>query len=122
MTFLCEHHVRTVSEKFEDIEDNLDNFEGNDIVGNYIEDTDDLRTQLNSESEKESSNVIQNHVINKVEHDIIKVIAQNKSTILIHQKDVPEKEVKTQADDTTWSIFQFIKNVIKLPFIILSNQ
>ena len=120
---MCEHHVRAVSEKFEDIEHNLDNFEGNDIVGNYIEDTDDLRTQLNSESEKESSNVIQNHMINEVEHDIIKVIAQNKSTILIHQKDVPEKEVKNQADDdTTWSIFQFIKNVIKLPFLILSNQ
>ena len=124
MTFLCEYHVWTVSEEFEDIEDDINNLEGNDIDGNFVGEIDDLRTELNSESKKDTSNVIQNHmsIINEVEPDIIKVITQNKSTILTHQKNVPEKEEKNQSDDTTWSIFQFIKNMIKLPFLILSNQ
>ena len=99
MTFICEHHVRTAIEEYShgDIENDIDYMEVN-----HIEEISDQKSK---------------------EDDTSKVIAQNKSSMVIQSKEVPENEVETKVDETTtWSIFQFIKNMIKLPFLILSNQ
>jgi len=100
MTFICEHHGRTAAiEEYShrDIENDIDYMEVN-----HIEEISDQKSK---------------------EDDISKVIAQNESSMVIQSKEVPENEVETKFDETTtWSIFQFIKNMIKLPFLILSNQ
>ena len=49
----------------------------------------------------------------------IEVISRDKSSVIFQKKDqVAVSESLKQEDDTSWSIFQFLKNVIKMPTIL----
>ena len=49
----------------------------------------------------------------------IEVISRDKSSVIFQKKDqVVVSESLKQEDDTSWSIFQFLKNVIKMPAIL----
>ena len=51
----------------------------------------------------------------------IEVISRDKSSVIFQKKDdqvVAVSEPLKQEDDTSWSIFQFLKNVIKMPAIL----
>ena len=53
-------------------------------------------------------------------HNQIEVITRDKSSVVFHQKndDTIMSETLQPDDDTSWSIFQFLKNVIKMPAIL----
>ena len=53
-------------------------------------------------------------------HNQIEVINRDKSSVVFHQKkdDTIISETLQPDDDTSWSIFQFLKNVIKMPAIL----
>jgi len=49
----------------------------------------------------------------------IEVISRDKSSVIFQKKDqVVVSESFKQEDDTSWSIFQFLKNVIKMPALL----
>ena len=49
----------------------------------------------------------------------IEVISRDKSSVIFQKKDqLVVSESLKQEDDTSWSIFQFLKNVIKMPAIL----
>ena len=50
----------------------------------------------------------------------IEVISRDKSSVIFQKKDQLDvvSESLKQEDDTSWSIFQFLKNVIKMPAIL----
>ena len=49
----------------------------------------------------------------------IEVISRDKSSVIFQKKDqVAVSESLKQGDDTSWSIFQFLKNVIKMPALL----
>ena len=49
----------------------------------------------------------------------IEVISRDKSSVIFQKKDqVVVSESLKQEDDTSWSIFQFLENVIKMPAIL----
>ena len=53
----------------------------------------------------------------------IEVISRDKSSVIFQQKkdQVLVSESLKQEDDTSWSIFQFLKNVIKMPAILRTS-
>ena len=53
-------------------------------------------------------------------HNQIEVITRDKSSVVFHQKkdNTIMSETLQPDDDTSWSIFQFLKNVIKMPAIL----
>ena len=44
------------------------------------------------------------------------MIANKDSSIIIIKKDVYKKSEKLKSDNVSWSIFEMLKNVIKMPF------
>ena len=58
-------------------------------------------------------------LVKQVEGSEIEVISRDKSSVIFQKKDqVAVSESLKQEDDTSWSIFQFLKNVIKMPTIL----
>ena len=54
----------------------------------------------------------------------IEVISRDKSSVIFQQKkdnQVVVSDSLKQEDDTSWSIFQFLKNVIKMPAILRTS-
>ena len=66
---------------------------------------------MEENSLEESETVLQNQ---------IEVITRDKSSVVFHQKkdNTIMSETLQPDDDTSWSIFQFLKNVIKMPAIL----
>ena len=56
------------------------------------------------------------------EDNTIEVIASNKDSVIITKSEEPDDIKVTKADDTSWSIFQFLKNVIQMPNLLRSNS
>ena len=56
------------------------------------------------------------------EDNMIEVIASNKDSVIITKSEEPDEIKVTKADDTSWSIFQFLKNVIQMPNLLRSNS
>ena len=61
---------------------------------------------------------MENKIKTKIEgeHNGIEVIASKDSSIIIIKKDVYKKSEKLKSDNVSWSIFEMLKNVIKMPF------
>ena len=56
------------------------------------------------------------------EDNTIEVIASNRDSVIIRKIEEPDGIQVTKADDTSWSIFQFLKNVIQMPTLLRSNS
>ena len=55
----------------------------------------------------------------------IEVLASSKSGVILKKHEYEEEEesgVIEQEDETSWSIFQFLKNVIKMPTLLRTNH
>ena len=58
----------------------------------------------------------------QAEDNKIEVIASNRDSVIIRKSEEPDDIKVTKADDTSWSIFQFLKNVIQMPTLLRSNS
>ena len=68
--------------------------------------------------ESKSDVIMENKIKTKieVEDNAIEVIANKDSSIILSKKDVYKKSEKLKSDNVSWSIFEMLKNVIKMPF------
>jgi len=122
MTFLCEYKVNTgnpwKSEKTgtESVVTFHDMTETSSHLINKVDNTDVIQ--------QTEENIKVTEIMTKVdgEDNSIEVIANSESSVIINKKDVFREKVKLEKDETSWSIFEMLKNVIKMPFRNSWNQ
>ena len=122
MTFLCEYKVNTgnpwTSEKTgtESVVTFHDMTETSSHLTNKVDNTDVIQ--------QTEENIKVTEIMIKVdgEDNSIEVIANSESSVIINKKDVFREKVKLEKDETSWSIFEMLKNVIKMPFRNSWNQ
>ena len=74
----------------------------------------DIPAKQMEENLVEASDLVKQGSRNQIE-----VISRDKSSVIFQKKDqLVVSESLKQEDDTSWSIFQFLKNVIKMPAIL----
>ena len=66
----------------------------------------------------QSDDIVENEIKTNIEgkDNAIEVITNKDSSIILLKKDVYKKSEKLKSDNVSWSIFEMLKNVIKMPF------
>ena len=137
MTFLCEYNVNTANPWKHEITKLK---KGEEIIETHVTElkrksvTEKIQTLTNNEFDikiKNSNQIQKDHISSQVteiqskvegEDNSIEVIANEESSVIINKKDLFRKTEKIVSDDTSWSIFEMLKNVIKMPFRKSWNQ
>ena len=132
MTFLCEYNVNTatpwksklnkskeVSKKKEISQQNYIPFEK--LFSKNLSEKPNKENHErfeNNTKESKSDVIMKNEIKTKIEGEDngIEVIANKDSSIILSKKDVYKKSEKLKSDNVSWSIFEMLKNVIKMPF------
>ena len=126
MTFLCEYNEISASpwksklnketNKKESSQQKSVPFEK--LLPKKKHNTDNYESFRKNAIESKTGVIIENQIKTKIEGEDngIEVIANKDSSIIIIKKDVYKKSEKLKSDNVSWSIFEMLKNVIKMPF------
>ena len=137
MTFLCEYNVNTANPWKKEITKLK---KGEEIIETHVTElkrksvTEKIQTLTNNEFDikiKNSNQIQKDHISSQVteiqskvegEDNSIEVIAHEESSVIINKKDLFREKEKLVSDDTSWSIFEMLKNVINMPLRKSWNQ
>merc|ERR1719419_168617 len=142
MTFLCEYNGRrnyldehhrahsetskvssiTANRKIPMYEDDMLNVTNENNASNFTK-----YVIRDSSKEKEEDTEAKVESVKKAQHvetndSKIEVIANNASSVILFKKVATRKSEKLKSDNVSWSIFEMLKNVIRMPFQNLNKK
>ena len=127
MTFLCEYNVNTASPwnlktKKKKIKNKISQKTSVPLQNNFPaapkNKKDIIEKIKKDEIDMEINEIDPNSIETRVEgkDNSIEVIANKDSSVVIIKKDAFKRSEKLVGDNVSWSIFEMLKNVIKMPF------
>ena len=128
MTFLCEYNVNTPTPWESKLNKDTNKKESSQLIITLEKliptNFHDKHNKENDEGvesntkESKSDVIMENDIKSKIEgeNNSIEVIANKVKSVILIKKDAFMKSEKLKSDNVSWSIFEMLKNVIKMPF------